>query len=102
MKKILAAAVLALPLFAHAEATVIAATQSNNGGMLYLIGNADKCPATHVALVAQIPFQDPLRGCVTRDDGTSFHVYFENGLELDYSYAGWVKPETKKAKKGNL
>lgn len=103
MKKILAVAILILPMFAHAEPQVFAATENNAGGYNYLISGADKCAATGLALVAQRPFQDPVRGCVTRTDENTFHVFFENGLELDYSYAGWVKnDQPKKSKKGEL
>lgn len=103
MKKILAAVVLSLPLFANAaEAVVIAFTPNNAGGMNYLIGNADQCSLTSVGFVSQRPYQEPLRGCVTKTDDKSFHVFFENNLEMDFPYSGWTKPETKKSVKGGV
>lgn len=103
MKKILAAALLAFPMFAHAEAVPLYATANNAGGINYVLGNADQCPMSKLAFVAQRPFQEPLRGCVIREDGNTFHVYFENGLELDYTYDGWVKlDQKKKTAKGTL
>lgn len=102
MKRILAVLAIAFPLLACAEPKVVATSPSSVGGMLYLITGAEQCPATGMAIVAQIPFEDFKRGCITAIADQNFHVVFENGFETDYPYSGWSFSSKSKAPKGGV
>ena len=93
-----------LPAFAFAESSIIGVQVNNAGGHNYLVSDPDRC-ATGFGFMAVLPFQkDPIRGCVTQmaPDSSSIHVYFENGLENDYTTSAFTVVPSKKTAKGAL
>jgi hypothetical protein len=101
MKRILAVALLSLSAAAHAEVTLMGTAANASGGMLYLFKNVDECN-TNVGVLLKIPFNEGIPGCVTSSGPTSMHVYFKNGMELDYDYTIWTPVAAKKSTKGAL
>jgi len=95
MKRILAFALLALSAAAHAELTLVATAANAAGGTLALFKNVDECN-TGVGVLLKLPFTTGIPGCVTSlaADGTA-HVYFQNGLEMDYPVSIWTKVPVK-------
>jgi hypothetical protein len=95
MKRILAFALLALSAAAHAEVTLIGTAANAAGGTLALFKDVDECN-TGVGVLLKLPFTTGIPGCVTSlaADGT-VHVYFQNGLEMDYPVSVWAKVPVK-------
>jgi hypothetical protein len=91
MKRILAVALLTLSAAAHAELTLVATSANAAGGTLGLFKGVDECN-TGVGVLLKLPFTEGIPGCVTSlaTDGT-VHVYFQNGLEMDYPKTIWTK-----------
>ena len=102
MKRILTFALLALSSAAHAELTLVATANNVAGGTLGLFNNVDECN-TGVGVLLKLPFTEGIPGCVTSltEEGTA-HVYFQNGLEIDYPRSIWTKVPAKKLAKGAM
>jgi hypothetical protein len=93
-----------LPVVAHAGGHIFAQSLNKAGGHNYLVKDPDKC-ATGIGFMTVLPFQnDPIRGCVTQfgQDAASFHVFFENGMEQDYTTSEFTAVPITKTAKGAL
>jgi hypothetical protein len=101
MKRILAVALLSLSAAAHAEVTLVGTAANAAGGMLYLFKNVDECN-TRAGVLLKLPFTEGIPGCVTSMGPTSMHVYFKNGMELDYDHTIWTPVAAKKPTKGAM
>lgn len=102
MKRILAVALLSLSAAAHADVTLVATAANAAGGTLALFKNVDECN-TGIGVLLKLPFTTGIPGCITSlaADGAT-HVYFQNGLEMDYPLAIWTAVPSKKSTKGAL
>jgi hypothetical protein len=104
MKRILAAALLALPLIASAKGLgVIATSQNVSGGTNALIADDGTDCDSKIGFIGHVPFQGYIRGCVTNMDETTVHVALETGGTLDLPMTTFTMyKKQSKSTKGSL
>jgi hypothetical protein len=84
MNRILAAALLVLPLIASAKGLgVIATSQNVSGGTNALIADDGTDCDSKIGFIGHVPFDGYIRGCVTQIGDTTVHVVLETGGTLD-------------------
>ncbi len=92
MKRLLIATLLAASAPAFAGSEVWAVGTNAAGGHNAIMKDSKNC-ASGLGFLAEVPFSGSIRGCVTSytPDGKSFHVYFENNMEMDYVTSTFTK-----------
>lgn len=76
-------------LTAHAELTLVGTASTISGGTLGLFKDVDECNS-RAGVLLKLPFTEGIPGCVTSLTGTSMHVFYKTGLEMDYDISIWT------------